>query len=186
MNQVLAVPSSASMPGKWRWLCWALAGLAVVGLIVAPLCSFIAALFPQLLPVLDIRSSIPDTRTVLPAYRILIFLCDLIPTGFGMWVLWSMMCLFLGFIRGEVFTTKALRYLNHVALGLLLSEITHVLILAPETLLATWANGPGHRAVSVSLGSSDIEGLFIAGTAFVIARVMADARAIAAENAEIV
>ena len=177
--------------GKWHWLCLVLAGLATLALVAGPLESIAHLIFPDTVQSffhyeIVIRNTIHVTGAIPLAYRLGLLLCDSVPTGLAMWCAWSMRQLFLGFARGEVFTASALRYLNHTALALLLSEITDILMQAPETALATWTLGHGKRAISLGLGDGDIATIFIAGAAFIIARVMAEARRIADENAGIV
>jgi hypothetical protein len=54
---------------------------------------------------------------------------------------------------------------------------------APLTYLISMHNPPGHRFMSIGFGSDDVDMLFLAGVTFVIARVMAEARRVAEENA---
>jgi len=191
MAMTASLTAPAFSKGKWHWLCLALAGLASLSLVVEPLGSIACAIFPDTVASLlhqeiVIRTTVHVTGAIPLPYRLGLLLCGAVPTGLGMWCSWSMRQLFLGFARGEVFTPRALAHLNHAALALLLSEITDILMQAPETALATWTLGPGKRAISLGLGSGDITTLFIAGTAFIIAGVMAEARRIADENASIV
>jgi hypothetical protein len=44
-------------------------------------------------------------------------------------------------------------------------------------------HGPGHREISLLFGTDDAATLFISGVMLVIARVMAEARRVADENA---
>jgi hypothetical protein len=61
--------------------------------------------------------------------------------------------------------------------------IAGVVMQGPISLALSWPLGHGHRAISIGFGSNDIGGLFVAGVVFVIARVMAEARRVAEENA---
>jgi len=116
-------------------------------------------------------------------YRIVAFLFALVPTAFTIWALWSLRQLFLLYASGEVFSHHALRMLNHVAVALFAGVITGFVTQAPITLLLSWYKGHGHRALSIGIGSHEIAGLFVAGAVLVIARVMAEARRMADENA---
>jgi hypothetical protein len=61
--------------------------------------------------------------------------------------------------------------------------IAGIIMQGAISLALTWSLGQGHRAISIGFGSNDIAGLFMAGVVFVIARVMAEARRVAEENA---
>lgn len=116
-------------------------------------------------------------------YRLVAFVFALVPTAFTIWALWSLRQLFLLYASGEVFSHHALRMLNHVAVALFAGVITGFVTQAPITLLLSWYKGHGHRALSIGIGSHEIAGLFVAGAVLVIARVMAEARRVADENA---
>jgi len=191
MSMTTAFTTPSISTSKWRWLCLALAWVATLGAVVSPLVNIAATLLPDTLghllhQTIQIRKAMPITGAVPLPYRVGILACDSLSIGFGMWAFWSMRQLFLGFARGEVFTATALRHLNHIALALLLSEVADLLMQGPETLLASWVLGPGKRAIELGLGTDDFSNLFLAGVAFIIARVMAEARRIADENASIV
>lgn len=179
--------------GKWRWLCLILAWLATADLVLLPLINTAMILFPHLLDVLPADMTMRMSRdmswsaaTPLP-YRIGIFFAEAVPTALSLWAIWSLRQLFLGYARGDVFSEKALRYLRWIAIGLLASELADALLATPlDSLLASWPLGPGKRAISLGFGTNDIGQLFSAGIAFVIARVMAEARRIAADSAEII
>jgi hypothetical protein len=191
MTQAVVVHSAPAF-AKWRWLCLTLVWIASAYLVFVPVFAVVTTLFPSVLNALPADISVHMTRdmlwnaaTPLP-YRFAILLCVAVPAGFSMWAAWSLRQLLLGYARGEVFTADALRYLNHIPLALLLGEIADFFMMAPESLLGSWVNGPGHRAISLGLGTNDIRSLFLAGIAFVIARIMAEAQRIAADHAEIV
>lgn len=120
------------------------------------------------------------------AFRLAALLCALVPTAFTMWALWSLRRLFLLYARGSVFSQEALSALNDVAVALFASVIVAFVSGAPTTLLLSWPNGPHHREITLSFGTDDVATLFIACTVLVIARVMAEARRVADENAKFV
>jgi len=124
--------------------------------------------------------------TIPPQYRMLALASAMIPAGFNMWALWSLRRLFLLYAQGAVFSAGAMRALNAVAIALFAGEIVSVFAQAPMSLALTWANGPHHREICLSFGSEDVAALFMAGVVLVIARVMAEARRMADENAAFV
>jgi hypothetical protein len=188
-------PAASLSTGKWRLLCLMLGWLALFVMVVTPLSDAAQILYPAAwqrmfpaswdVPPVKLHDVL-DLRTVPMVYRTGILLCELVTIALAMWCLWSMHRLFLSFARGEVFTATALRHLNQIALALLLGEIADILSLLPESLLASWSNGPGHHDIMLNITGEDISSLLWIGTAFVIARVMADARRIADDHAEIV
>jgi Protein of unknown function (DUF2975) len=119
-------------------------------------------------------------------FRLIALACALIPAAFDMWALWSLRSLFLLYARGEVFSPGALSALNHVAVALFGGVIANFIAQAPISAALTWALGHGHREISLSFGSGDVSTLFMAGVVLVIARVMAEARRVADENAKFV
>jgi len=120
------------------------------------------------------------------ALRLLALVCALAPTAFTMWALWSLRRLFLLYAKGSVFSAEALEALNHVAVALFAGVVVAFIMQAPISLALSWPRGAGHREISLSFGSGDVVRLFMAGVVLVIARVMAEARRVADENAKFV
>lgn len=108
---------------------------------------------------------------------------ELVPTALAMWALWSLARLFSCYARGQVFSTAPLNHLNNLAVALFASVIADLVAQLPITALLSWHLGPHHRYLSLSIGSDDVSRLFVAGAVLVIARVMAEARRVADENA---
>lgn len=166
-------------------LAGVMAWLSAAGAVLVPLC--VAAIF--LYPVaghgigLDWngQTAMEIARTPFD-FRLVAFFFALAPAGFTVWALWSLMRLFRGYAVGDVFSYRALRHLNHVAVALFASVILGFVMQLPITLLLSWYKGAGHRALSIGIGSHEIAGLFLAGAVLVIARVMAEARRVADEN----
>lgn len=116
-------------------------------------------------------------------FRLLALACALVPTSFTMWALWSLRCLFALYGKGEVFPPYAMRALSDVAVALLFTVLAGFVMQAPISFALTWNLGPHHREISLGLGWGDASTSFLAGAAYVIARVM---REIADENAKCV
>jgi hypothetical protein len=119
-------------------------------------------------------------------YRVEALACEAVPLGCTVWALWSLRQLFANYAKGQVFSPEPLRHLNNVANALFLGVLADFVMQAPISYLLTWHLGPHHREISLSFGSNDAARLFIAGTVLVIARVMAEARRVADENAAFV
>lgn len=163
-----------------------MAWLSAAGATILPLLVATTILYPPLGYALGSKYQGIDALTIAQTpfgFRAIAFLCALGPTGFTVWALLSLRRLFLLYAHGEVFSHQALRMLNHVAVALFASVIVGFVMQAPITLLLSWHLGAGHRAVSLGLGTDDVVALFMAGAVLVIARVMAEARRMADENA---
>lgn len=120
------------------------------------------------------------------AFRLLALVCAFAPTAFTMWALWSLRRLFLLYAKGSVFSAEALTALNHVAVALFAGVIVAFIMQAPISFALSWPRGAHHHEISLSFGSGDVVRLFMAGVVLVVARVMAEARRVADENAKFV
>ena len=116
-------------------------------------------------------------------FRLMALLCEFVSVGFTMWALWSLRRLFLIYTQGEVFSFGAFRALYNVALALFGGVIGTFVMQGPISYILSYPLGPGHRYVSLGFGSGGVATLFMAGVVLVIARVMAEARRVAEENA---
>lgn len=160
--------------------------LSVIGAILAPLVTALCFIWPVSTQALDVRFNHIDIATVAGAPltdRLLALIFALIPALIATWGLLSLARLFRAFAQGEIFSLPALRALSSVTMALFWNVVATFLIQAPLTYLISMHNPPGHRFMSVGFGSDDVEMLFLAGVTFVIARVMAEARRVAEENA---
>ncbi|MDE2501108.1 MAG: DUF2975 domain-containing protein [Alphaproteobacteria bacterium] len=181
----MATDSAANL----SWLSRMMAGFSTVGVLILPIMVAVTFLFPDRTGWLmfDINHLGAAISTAVPLpYRIGALICEMVPTAFTLWALWSLRQLFLKYGKGDVFSAAALRYLNNVAVALFASVVVGFAMQAPISFLLTWSLGPGHRNISLSFGSADVATLFMAGVVLVIARVMVEARRVADENAKFV
>jgi hypothetical protein len=163
--------------------------LALLGMIIIPALVIAIFLHPDTTQFLMLRLDHlgTDLSGRMPLqYRIDALVCEAVPLGFTVWAMWSLRQLFANYARGEVFSPEPLSHLNNVANALFLGVLAEFVMQAPISFLLTWYLGPHHRSISLSFGSNDAAWLFIAGTVLVIARVMAEARRVADENAAFV
>ncbi len=163
-----------------------MAALSALGMIALPLMVAVTFLYPDgtqwLMFAVD-HTGAQLTAAIPIQYRVDALVCEIVPLGFVLWALWSLAQLFASYAKGEVFTAAPLRHLQNVARALFLGVLADMVMEAPISFLLSYANGPGHREVSVGFGSNDVARLFVAGAVLVIARVMAEARRVADENA---
>ncbi|HEY4113494.1 MAG TPA: hypothetical protein VGM17_05475 [Rhizomicrobium sp.] len=111
---------------------------------------------------------------------------DLVPTALFAWMLLELRLLFLAYANGAVFTAESLARLSRISALMFVQVAAAFVMEAPISFVLSLAHPPGHRAVSLTLSSYDVSFLFTAGVLLVIARVMAEARSVAVENAEFV
>ena len=130
--------------------------------------------------------TIPITSAIPFAYRLAALVVDLIPTALVAWALIELYRLFQHYARGEVFSVAAIGNLNRVAALMFWQVLASFVAQAPISYLLSLYRPAGHREVSLGLGSNDLAFLFMAGVVLVIARVMAEARRVADENASFV
>ena len=177
--------NSSNLAGLSRLM----AGFSTVGAAILPLLVVVTFVFPGKTDWLsfDVNHLGATLSISVPLlYRLAALVCDLVPTGFSVWALWSLRQLFLKYSVGEVFSAEALQYLNNVAVALFAGVIVDFAMQAPISFLLTWPLGRGHTEISLGFGSSDVAQLFMAGVVLVIARVMVVARRVADENAKFV
>jgi hypothetical protein len=111
---------------------------------------------------------------------------DLFPTALLAWALIELHLLFLAYAGGDVFSEESLRRLSRIAALMFVQAAIAFIMEAPISYVLSLSQAPGHHAVSLTLSSYDVSFLFTAGVVLVIARVMAEARRVAVENAEFV
>ncbi|MBI3677934.1 MAG: DUF2975 domain-containing protein [Proteobacteria bacterium] len=162
-----------------------MAALALAGAALTPLVTVLVFVFPEQTRALDIQMNhlgAPLMGTTPLDARLLALLCEAVPTAFATWALIALVRLFGCFATGEIFSARPLKHLSQVTLALFANVLSSFIAEAPISYLLTHSNPPGHRYSSLSLGSEDVQLLFLVGVAFVIARVMAEARRMADEN----
>lgn len=165
-----------------RLMAW----LSLAGFVLVPAITIYVFLYPDtsrwLMFNIDHLGATLNGKVPLD-FRLMALLCEGVSVGFTMWALWSLRRLFLIYAKGEVFSFGAFRALNNVALALFGGVIGTFIMQGPISYILSYPLGPGHRYISLGFGSGDVATLFMAGVVLVIARVMAEARRVAEENA---
>jgi len=137
---------------------------------------------------LAIQLVLPNGLTVSQAtpfvYRIAIFGVALLPTGLTVWMLLSLFRLFRLFSFGRVFDAETLAVVSRVAS--LLFAMVLAEIMAQPAILDLLGRAVGQLQLGYLITGDELPRLFAAGAVVVIARVMAEARRIADENAKFV
>jgi hypothetical protein len=100
----------------------------------------------------------------------------------GLALLWQLWALFGEYLRGAVFSARALQCLNRFAWLLLGLALAQPLSQALMSVAVSWDNPPGQRVLMVHLSSNDYA-LALGALVFIaIARVMTEAARMAEEN----
>lgn len=100
----------------------------------------------------------------------------------GLALLWQLWALFGEYLRGAVFSPRALACLRRFGALLVALAIVQPLAQALMSVAISWDNPPGRRVLLVTVSSSDYA-LVIGALVFVaIARVMTEAARVAEEN----
>jgi hypothetical protein len=110
----------------------------------------------------------------------------MIPTAIATFGVYALVRLFRSLGKGEVFSPGALRAFCWIAAALFWNLITSIATEPAITWFLTRADALHRGGWALSLGYDDLELLFMAGVAYVIARAMAEARTLAEENAAFV
>lgn len=102
----------------------------------------------------------------------------------GFWRLWQLMGLF---IVGEFFSVRAARKLRAFALSLVLAVLAGLLA-APLLLVIArqWEAVPDTARLTLSLDATDLLALLVAVLLWMVTAIMAEARRLAEDNAQIV
>ena len=161
---------------------------ATLGAVWEPVLLTITILFPGHYPFFgDVRADIPMLAAPFPAfYREAAFGLALIPNVFVVWAWWSLRLLFLDYAKGDVFSARTIGRINMIALALLGSAITAIIVPPLSGMVLYWSRVHHPFSFSFSFGSNNFADLFKAAIVYVVALVMADARRLADENAKFV
>jgi hypothetical protein len=116
------------------------------------------------------------------AARLRMAAAGLPPVLVGLALLWQLWALFGEYLRGAVFSPRALACLRRFGALLVVLAVVQPLGQALMSVAISWDNPPGQRVLLVSISSSD-NALVIGALVFVaIARVMTEAARVAEEN----
>jgi hypothetical protein len=100
--------------------------------------------------------------------------------------LWQAYRFFKLFAAGQIFSTRAARYLSRFAGWLLASVLGSVLSGAAVTVVITLQNMEGSRLLAVSISSDQIFLMFFAAMVYLMASVIRQGQKLAEENATFV
>jgi hypothetical protein len=165
-----------------------LAGVAIFGAGLWPLLVSAEFLIPDAMQGQGFTSDVEGLKVLSDAIpfgdRLLALTCYALPTSLAVWGLVSVSRLFRAFAQGQVFSQAALGALYRIATALALNVVTGFVTQIPVSYFLT-RDYPGHHG-AMGFGVADVVLLFVAGATYVFARVLADAKRVAEENASFV
>lgn len=109
-----------------------------------------------------------------------------IPLSALVWALLRLQACFAGFERGELFAPATIAGFRDFSIGLLISAALSVPATTALSVLMSWGAPAGQKQLAISLSSDTLLMLCVAGTMAVVGWVLAEAAAIAEENASFV
>lgn len=170
--------------------------IRTVSAIMRTVCTICIAAIPASVAVFWALVS-PETVKALPgvayevaaltaATRVLAFLLTMVPGAVAVWGLVALRGLFDAYRRGAVFAPGNALRLRRFAVSVVVAAIAKIAIVPVMSVVLSWHNPPGSRAVSIAFGSDDIGALFVGLLFLVVAWIMAEAQRLAEDNAQIV
>lgn len=162
--------------------------LCTVGVVLIPVgFIFIGLNFEQFLPYIKVTQTIGvDVRTIGGLNLALGFLCMLLPAIALIYGLWQLHHLFDLYGQAKFFTETNARCLRAFAGALFINALLVPIAGILLSLALTFNNPPGQKALSISVGSGELETAFVAAIFWVIAWIMQEGRRLADENEQII
>lgn len=127
-----------------------------------------------------------DIAALPPATRMLAFLLTMIPGLISLYGLLALRRLFDAYRRGALFAAGNALCLRTFAFSIVVATVAKMLMIPVMSVVLSWHNPPGNRALSIAINSDDLGALFAGFLFLVVAWIMAEAQRIAEDNAQIV
>lgn len=122
-----------------------------------------------------------------PSSRLLAFLVVMVPSGVSMYGLAMLRRLFDTYRQGRIFDAGNARSLRAFAISVLVAAAAKILLVTPAlSLVLSFHNAPGTRALALSFSSDDLATLFVGAVLMVVAWTLAEAHRLAEDYAQIV
>ena len=179
--------SKALVRASKRMAFWSKAAV-----VITPLSTMLLFLFPDQVRMVGGDFSVTAhyghilSNSLLLSDRLIAMGFAMIPTAVATWGMVALVRLFKRLGEGEVFSPEALRAFSDIATALFWNVLATIATEPAITYFLSRGHTPVHLYTQITLGADDVELLFLAGIAYVIARVMAEARVVAEENAKFV
>lgn len=127
-----------------------------------------------------------DASGIQMPQQVIVVLVLLLPFATLAYGLWRLQALFGLYAQGTFFTRANIQALRAFAGSLAIAALLSPLVSGLLSVVLTWNNPPGQKALHISFGSQQGLLLLIGGAFWVIAWIMGEAKKIADENAEII
>lgn len=119
-----------------------------------------------------------------PMQTTLGILAMMLPTAAVMIGLAYLRKLLAGFAIGQIFTIENITALRNFAWAIAIAIVLDIVSNSMISVILTFNNAPGHRELTIGIGSDQVLTIFAGAIFAVIARVMEMGRSLAAKNAE--
>ncbi len=172
------------MPHDIRKWAAVLRGLTIAVMVLLPLAVVFALISTPLTPA-NVPQAInrPDVADAATRGQLLtVTALNLIRPLILIWTLNEMRKLFDEYRVGRVLTDACARIIQRVGYGFLALALIPLVLQPVQSVLMTWANPAGQRAISLSVNSDMLFFALSGGLIIVIGRAMRDAAEAAAEN----
>lgn len=127
-----------------------------------------------------------DIAALTPLTRSLAFLVTMIPGAISVYGLMALRRLFDAYRQGAIFAAGNALYLRAFAVSVVAAAIAKMAMVPVVSVVLSWHNPPGTRALSIAISSDDIGALFAGLLFLVVAWIMAEAQRLAEDHAQIV
>ena len=121
-----------------------------------------------------------------PLFRLLAFLVTMIPGAIAIYGLLALRRLFDSYRTGAIFAAGNALCLRTFAISVVGSVLAKFITAPVLSVVLSWHNPPGTRALAITLNSDDLGALFVGCLFLVVAWIMAEAQRLAEDNAQIV
>jgi len=180
VTSVVRVRRIRRLSGAMVFLCQSMPLLLVGGLL------FYWFATPAVKLLLSAGLSPVAADTIGSGTRLAGFAISMVPLSVLIWGLLQAQRCFRAFAAARFLTAEPVAGLRGFALGLLISSLVNPFATAALSVLLSWRGPPGTRTLTFNVGSDTLLLILFAGTIAVIAWVLAEAVAIAEENAQFV
>lgn len=127
-----------------------------------------------------------DIAALSPLTRMLAFLVTMIPGAISLYGLLALRRLFDAYRRGAIFAAGNALCLRTFAFSVVAAAFAKMAAVPVMSVVLSWHNPPGARALSIAISSDDIGALFAGLLFLVVAWIMAEAQRLADDHAQIV
>ena len=164
------------LAGILQWVC----------LVVLILLPALIAVFAVMLPMTPV--AVQNITGILPAAGStsaqvwLSFAVGLLPALVLIWTLFQMRRLFLDFSHGQILTPDAGKGVRRIGQGFLVLALVPLIVHPVQSVLLSWAAGPGQRQISIGFSSDMLGFALVSGLLIVIGWALGIAADTAAEN----